>query len=102
MSQARITWIGTMIGELSILPFDLMVMKNFSRMVSKCEVTFTSKIIHVTVGWKAEMPEELKTPIHRALDKLGQAQYEPRAPMPVIKDYKDALAKLGEWGRQDV
>ena len=48
------------------------------------------------------MPEELKTTIHRALDKLGQAQYEPRAPMPVIKDYKDALAKLGEWGRQDV
>ncbi len=77
-------------------------MKNFSRVVSKCEVTVTSEIIHVTVGWKMGMPDELKTTIHRCLDKLGQAQYEPRAPMPVIKDYKDALAKLGEWDRQDV
>ncbi len=80
---------------------DIMKIKNFSQVISKCEVTVTSKIIHVTLGWKAAMPEGIKEAIHRAMNTLGQAQHEPRAPMQVIKDYKEALAKLGEWGRQD-
>ena len=47
------------------------------------------------------MNTDVKQAIIRALDQLGTAQNEPRAPMPVIKDYKEALARLGEWGRQD-
>ena len=77
-----------------------MKVKQFSQVISKCEVTVTSKIIHVTIGWKAAMPEDM-TAICRAMTTLGTSQHEPRAPMPVIKDYKEALAKLGEWGRQD-
>ena len=83
VSQALVTWIASLIGDVTP-SVDIMKVKHFSRVVSKCEVTVTSKIIHVTVGWNADMPDELNTTIHRALDKLGQAQYEPRAPMPVI------------------
>ncbi len=78
-----------------------MKVKQFSQVISKCEVIVTSKVIHVTLGWKAAMDNGMKQAIIRALNQLGTAQNEPRAPMPVIKDYKEALATLGEWGRQD-
>ena len=100
VSQSLITWMTSVIGEV-VPTVDIMKVKHFSRVISKCEVTVTSKIIHVTIGWKAAMHDDMKQAVFRAMNTLGTAQHEPRAPMPVIKDYKEALAKLGEWGRQD-
>ncbi len=77
-----------------------MKLRDFNRFVSKCEVTVTSEIVHVRLGWKAPMEQHVKEAIHKALDILGTPQYDPRPPMPVIEDYKEALTRLGDWGRR--
>ena len=100
VAQGLIMWMNTLIGDVSA-EVDIMKVKQFSQVISKCEVIVTNKVIHVTIGWKAAMNDDMKQAVVRALNTLGTAQNEPRAPMPVIKDYKEALAKLGEWGRQD-
>jgi len=73
--------------------------KNLARVVSQCEVKPAKTVTHINLGWKPTAPKEVIATITRVLGELGTEEHDIRAPLPPVRDMKDALRQMGEFGK---
>ena len=78
---------------------DATKVKNLARVVSQCEVKPAKNVTHINLGWKTTAPPEVKSAINRVLTEIGTEEHDIRAPLPPVRDMKDALRTMGEFGK---
>ena len=74
-------------------------MRNLGPFLSKCEITPTRKVVYVELGFKQQMPPPVVQGLMYVLNKWGRCEHDQRAPVPVMKDVKEALQARGAYGQ---
>ena len=74
-------------------------MRHLGPFLSKCEITPTRKVVYVELGFKQQMPSPVVQGLMYVLNKWGRCEHDQRAPVPVMKDVKEALQARGRTGR---
>ena len=78
---------------------DAQKVKNVARVVSQCEVKPAKTVTHINLGWKTTAPKEVLATVTRVLGEIGEEEHDIRAPLPPVRDLRDSLRQMGEFGK---